>query len=368
MAKTKLMVLTILSALFCAASIYGIYYTHQLPTEEVKTTTLCSYEHTGKYDYKAVLKPNILYNKTTLRPGEGIIYIRILEHVDITFTYTFSSSLPADITIEYKINEYLESSGWRKSVTTTPTNKLDLTQKTTARFSTTQTIKITDLEKIKSRIESEIGTSASSYTLIIQPEIRTTAKTAVGIISEIFTPTVTMRVQYRTAQGDVVSLEDLTHTSPGAITQTKKTYQRWVINRRYTTYAFSIITFSALAITIWMYTRAKPEKPLEETIKPYEEIIAEAKEPIYEGRKATITMNSLEDLAKVAESLAKPVLHTQKDQTHTFYVLDGLTTYEYTITAPIIEKKPKAAPKKKTTPPKKTEAAATSKEKKKDKH
>ena len=51
-------------------------------------------------------------------------------------------------------------------------------------------------------------------------------------------------------------------------------------------------------------------------------------------------MKSLEDLAKVAESLAKPLLHTQKDQTHTYYVLGGPTKYEYIITVPIIEKNP----------------------------
>ena len=132
-------------------------------------------------------------------------------------------------------------------------------------------------------------------------------------------------------EGDVITIEGLNHASPGAITQTKKIPLPGVRNRRYASYAFSAITLPALAYTIWALTEAKPikEKPLKETIKPCEEIIVEAKEPSYTG-KATVTMKTLEDLAKVSESLAKPILHYKKEQTHVFYVLDADVRYEFT--------------------------------------
>ena len=47
-------------------------------------------------------------------------------------------------------------------------------------------------------------------------------------------------------------------------------------------------------------------------------------------------MKSLEDLVNLADGLAKPVFHLKKplkppskEPTHVFYVLDGLTKYEY---------------------------------------
>ncbi|MEM1587278.1 MAG: hypothetical protein QXF59_05265 [Candidatus Bathyarchaeia archaeon] len=62
----------IIFACAIAISAFAIYYTHQLPAFEVRTETLCTYQHNGTYDYIAKLKPNIIYsNKTILGPGEG---------------------------------------------------------------------------------------------------------------------------------------------------------------------------------------------------------------------------------------------------------------------------------------------------------
>ena len=52
-------------------------------------------------------------------------------------------------------------------------------------------------------------------------------------------------------------------------------------------------------------------------------------------------MKSLEDLVNLADGLAKSVFHLKqppkppsKEPTHIFYVLDGLSKYEYRMTAP----------------------------------
>jgi len=68
---------------------------------------------------------------------------------------------------------------------------------------------------------------------------------------------------------------------------------------------FSAITLPAITYAAWLLVKTKG-KTIGGVVKSFGEIIAEAGEPSYEGRKATVTMNSLEDLAKVAESLAKP--------------------------------------------------------------
>jgi hypothetical protein len=40
-------------------------------------------------------------------------------------------------------------------------------------------------------------------------------------------------------------------------------------------------------------------------------------------------METLEDLAKIAEILARPILHTTEAQEHTFYIIDNNTKYQY---------------------------------------
>jgi hypothetical protein len=52
-------------------------------------------------------------------------------------------------------------------------------------------------------------------------------------------------------------------------------------------------------------------------------------EPIHRRGEIVITMSSLDDLAKVSDNLAKPILHTRDGRTHTFYLYDGPNRYEY---------------------------------------
>jgi len=353
MKRITLIALLVLCSLLTLTSILGIYYTHQLPTEQERLISLCTYEQVGKYDYTAKLKPNIIYNQSAIKPGQGILYTRITEYINTTFSYTFElsgSDHPANITIEYSINAYLEPPPWKKRINIVPPTTLTSIE-TTAELSANYLVNVTSLEETFSAIQSETGTSITQYNLTITPEIHTIAITDVGTIDQHFTPTLKITFNPRSPEGDTITIEGLNQTSPGAITQTQKIYQPWVMNQRYTSYAFSAITFSALAYTTWLFTKTRPpklgekKKTIEEIIEPFEEIIVEiAEEPSHEGQK--VTMKTLEDLVKLADGLGKPVFHSErapsspdKEPTHTFYVLDGLVQYEYTITAPSIEKK-----------------------------
>lgn len=349
MRRTNLIILTALFSLLSLFSLIGVYFTHQLPTEEKRITTLCTYEHNGKYDYIAELKPNIFYNQATLRPGEGTLYIKITELINVTFAYTFNCSLQANTTLQYVINKYIQSSKWEKTIAASPTNTLNFLKTTTAEFSITQSINITALEELKSSIDKETGTYTSEYSFIIQPHIEVAADTTVGTINEPFAPNMTMNFRYVTPEGDYITVEGLTHTQQGNIQQTETIYQPWVLSQRYISYAFSIVSILVLLCATWMYLKAKPEKPtkpekpIEEIIAPHEEIIFEtAEEPSYERLGRTvIKMKSLEALVSIADGLAKPVLYLKRPPTHpgeepihVFYVLDGSVIYEYETAAP----------------------------------
>ena len=50
--------------------------------------------------------------------------------------------------------------------------------------------------------------------------------------------------------------------------------------------------------------------------------------------KATKETESLEDLAKIVEILARPILHTTEEKEHTFYIIENNTTYQYKTKTP----------------------------------
>ena len=354
MTRGKAIILLSLFALLSLFSMLGVYFTHELPTEDIETTTLLTYKHVGTYDYTAKLSSNVIYNQSELKPGQGTLYTEITEYINTAFSYTFESSQEANITVEYKIDVIFPS--WSKAFSIVPQTKLNSVGNST-KFSNNYLVNITSLQELKGTLEQETRIRVSDYNVTIRPEIHTIANNNIATIDEYFTPTMTMTFRHGTSEGNYISTTGLEHTIPNAITDTEIIPIPGVMNQRYMSYGFCFGTLSALVVTIGVYTKTvkpspKPKKSMEEIVAPYEEVIAEsAGEPSYKGQIAIITMKSLGDLVEVADLLGKPVLSYEKapitpskESTRVFYVLDGTTRYECAITAPTtIEKEEEEA-------------------------
>jgi len=343
MARLKITITLISFLILTIIGISYLYYTYQIPETETQIVSLCEYRNIGTYDYTAKLKPNIIYDKTTLKPGEGTLYLRITEHLNITFAYTFQSNKEANATIKYSITEYLQSTKWAKQLNTTITettvngtgNQIEIP------INNIPSVSIATLESLAGQLDREIGVYSSEYNATVIIRIQILAETSVGTINELFNPTLAITFRPGTAQGDILIIQGLENTKNGRITQQNTIRNDWIINQRYASYIITTIALGGLIFTLALIktkpTKAeKPQKHLEEIIEPYEEIIAEvSQEPTPKTPITSVTMNSIEDLVKVADSLGKPILHFQKtENTHVFYVLDETTRYEYIITTP----------------------------------
>jgi len=336
--KTVITVLLVLFVALTAASILTTYYTLNLPNEETTTTTLCTYHHTGTYDYVAQLKPNIIYNKTTLAPGEGTLYTAITDHINITFTYTLTSNpTPTTTTTQHQTTIEIESTGkWTKTLN--PTQKQEIFQLTETLNFTLQIDK-TKIQPLVDLIDSEIGIRTATYSININPTIHTTAETSAGTIDETFTPTLLIAFKTDPNTGNYIDITGLHQTKPGQIQDTQTNYLPWVKSLQNLSYLFLATTISATALTTVAYIKLKPTfppkppKPLQKIVEPYKDIIAQTTEsPPKTPQTKTINLTTLEDLAKIAETLIKPILRTQKGNEHTFYIIDNNTTYKYTTT------------------------------------
>ena len=344
--RTSLMILLVFFALFSLVAIIGVYSAHSLPVEEENVIILSRYWHVGEYDYVAGLKPNVIYeNRLTLGLGEGALYLNIVENVAITFHYTFSCDRPASITTEYSVGMDLESpEKWTKHLPVVAENSVS-SSGGRVEFSTELFITVPWFEGLKAVIDGETGTSSSTYNLRIKLEIHTVAETDVGTIDESLVPELVMSFKYGGAEGSQILMSGLEDTFSGTIQQTKTTYHGEVLTYRRIFYAVSAVALVGLISTALGFMRTRPkrrEKAVEKVIEPFKEAIMEvAKEPSYKGQRATIAMKSLEDLVSMAEGLGKPVLYLRKppripgaEQVHTFYVLDGVTRYEYSYKLP----------------------------------
>ena len=215
---------------------------------------------------------------------------------------------------------------------------------TQQRVTTTLFLNTTQINELVKTIDGQIGASTSQYNLIVEPKIHIVAEIIVAdadvrTIYENFAPDLT--IKFGKGTPNYISIENLEHTKPTTITGTQQTLLQWVVNWRLASILATVITISILAVTTWFYLKARPPsspKPIEKIIAPHKELIAETTQTPPETTQ-TINIKTLEDLAKIAEALIKPILHkkgpkTKGKTTHTFYILDNNTKYEYTTTTP----------------------------------
>jgi hypothetical protein len=327
----------IIFAILTATSAFAIYHTHQLPTYETQINTLCSYQHNGTYNYVAKLKPNLIYNKTTLNPDEGTLYTAIVEYINLTFNYAFTCNpQPENTAINHQTEIQIESPGkWLRTLQ--PTEAQEILE-ITGNLNWTMQINNTKVEQLVEAIDKEIyGTTRSTtYNVNIKPEIHVAANITEQTIDETFTPELTVAFKTDAEKGNYIAIENLSQTEPRAITETHQIPLPEVQNQRTASYTAAAITASALAVSAFLFIKHKqptpPAKAAEKSIRkltdPYKELIAKTTQKPPET-KTTIETESLEDLAKIAEILARPIFYTTEGEEHTFYIIDDDTKYQH---------------------------------------
>ena len=84
-------------------------------------------------------------------------------------------------------------------------------------------------------------------------------------------------------------------------------------------------------------------KKIEKMIAPYKDLIIKTAENAPE-RGNVINMENLEDLAKTAEILARPIFYKVDGKVHNFYIIEDNTKYEYETSVPVKPKRRKWLP------------------------
>jgi hypothetical protein len=327
------MVLLTIFVILTIIALATFYVVHQTPTEETETKMLCTYESAADCDYIALVRtPNLVYgNKSLIGPEDGTLYTRLVRHINLTLTYEFTADQPlTQVQITYTITQTLRASAWTYEISRTAPTTTNQTQIQIP----LSAINKTYLDGIKAKMDEETGASTTTYTLEIKPTFNVKANTTAGEIVQVFTPTITVSFQH-TDKGDVTTIEPLHQTKTGALTETKTVTRQAVIYQRYASYILTTTALAGLAFSTLLHIKTKPKigKPLEKIMAPYKDIVAEAAEVPKNLAQTTITVKNLKELAKIAEILAKPIMHTAEEQEHTFYIIDNNIIYQYKMKA-----------------------------------
>ena len=344
---TKITVLLVVFTILTVVSVPSVYFASQMPLEREETLVLCGYRHLATYDYTAILEPNVVYEKLTLKPGEGNIYRRITDQIDISLAYSFETTLPANMTVNAIITETLKVAEIEKQLSNTWTFKTNATgTMMEVTFDRIEPLQISTINELVNNITKEIGVGyAKEYEVNINSEIDIEANTSEGLIRETFTPSLVFTFGAVSGIGLVIEPSVLQHMQTGSITRTERISQNSPVATWYmASMLLSMTSVSGLAYMAYVFRKTKLsmehrsiDRFIEEIVEPYEEIIVEANEAPSDKGETNTRISSLEDLVRIADIIGRPVLHVQKPlNTHAFFVIDGATIYEYAITAQLL--------------------------------
>ena len=299
----------------------------------------------GTFDYAVHLKPNTLFDATTLKPpsvtstpktlGPGdTIFSKLVAGMNVSFSYHLEASKPIrQLEEEVEIEATIEDPGkWSKTIILVP-----LTKKS-GDFTITFPLDLDRFTEISNTVQQETGVSASTYNLTIKANVYVTGQTDFGTIDEDFTQS--MKTDLR--EGILAWDGDLEKSQPGSIQTTEivRNQEKYiglpVTGVRILSATVTGIIFILFMFSLLIYFRPKLERPTEierkaqQAGKKYKDIIVEIKElPRVKPGETVISLDSLEDLIKAAQGLLKPILHKAEKERHIYCVFDASTRYEY---------------------------------------
>ena len=322
---------------------------------------------TGKFDYTVNLKANSIYDATTLKPpaapvptappsfdlsGKPVItapvtpellkpgqtaFVNLIDKMNVNFGYQFSADKPVNnIKTTVDITATVEApQSWTKSFPLLSTSK-------SGNIAVNFPVDIAGYSQLMSSIRTETGVSPDTYTMTIAAAIHTTGTSTFGPIDEISSPSMKGTIKNNVLTWD----KDVAVSKPGAIKQTV------TINNPVKIMGLSVSTgrtlfvilscifaffLLGLAVFYFMHRGAGPsdyDRKVQKINKTYGARIAESNgDSGVEGEKP-VSMNSMEDLIKIADELGKPVIHQSAGavwKVQSYYVIDGNTRYQYSI-------------------------------------
>jgi hypothetical protein len=315
------------------------------------------YKQQGEFDYKVQLRSDSPFGAITLKPPSvtpppeppppppppppplktlergQTVFTKLVDSMDVTFNYSFMSEKPVSaVTTDVEITAVLEATKlWSKQFPILYASK-------GGNFSVTFPLDLVSYLELFEAIRTETGASAESYNLTVTADVHTVADTQFGLVNETFS-----QAMKGTLKGNVLEWDkELAQSKPGSIKTTKvipnpNSYLGLsVAEARILSTALAGIFFVFLLFQGVMYVRFKPaevsqaEKAVRQARKKYGAFIVEA---TIDGEK-TVSVDSMEDLIKVANELGKPIVHQApraSEEPHAYYVLDGATRYQYVL-------------------------------------
>lgn len=330
----KLILIVVLVILICTSS-FLIFKEAKSHNTEEETITLYTYKSGAAFNYKVQLKPNMLYEEKVL--DEGQIYIsEFVKQIESIFTFEFKGKNVADIKGAYEIKAVLEGYTGEGETSKTIWNKeFPLIDRKEFQVEDKQCLieeKITiNLDEFHQFIKefTEIAKISSSVKFTIEGQVNMKAKTDVGIINKIYSPSMLIPLSgsYFKVGGT------LNDEQNGTIDETRNI--DIPINKN-KIIVLAIVAGICLLVLIYIIFFTIPvvigerEKELKKIFKKHGDRMVALKDDFLNYYEKCIKVKSIDDLVRISDEVVKPIMYkysSDYNEISKFYVINEKETY-----------------------------------------
>ncbi len=293
-----------------------------------------AYQQTGFYAYSASV-PAGIYDNNRIESGKAI-FPRLTCQVDVTFDYNLHTSLPFIGDGKYQlVAEVGSSSGWQRQIALQSEQTFQGN-----RFHTQAVLDVCQVEQIIEQVQEITGIQNYQYYLSLTPNVRINGQIGNRKLQDTFSPPLKFIVepqQIYLMRSEQDGINPLQPATAGMLSEMRKEVNQLSIfslsipipTARLISVIGLLLAAVGLVVPAYLASRAErsDDKLLAQLVLGPR--LVEVSTPVLRAGEHTVTLNSLDDLARLAERLGEVVFYHSDGQWVNYIVRDQITTYLY---------------------------------------
>jgi len=320
--RGKTIILMIIVIIFLGSIYYS--YSYVFAEEQVKEEKcLMTYKHTGTFEYFFTMDENTLYGESTLEKGKPC-FTKVVDKLHMTYISKLEMPEGDVCCSNYNVYADIYCEFWDI------TEKLDV-HIVSEEFDKVQfTINFREIVSFIDSVEEELEVQAGRYYVKIRVPMGININAYSHLVSEQYEDTYTFLIE-----SNVISPDDEQSYECTAVGNINETEIVTVESSNMLKSGFVFINFFLLAGALLSYVYIRPNKvTLSEQMhlhakKKFQDYMIEVTSQPPKFENATIPVTSIEELARIAEGMNKPVLHFKANGYHKYYIITESVVYMY---------------------------------------
>lgn len=296
-----------------------------------------SYQHIGIFSYSASV-PSGIYDSNTVQRGEPI-FPKLTCTARVDFHYSLFGDALKDIAGTYDVTaQILEpQSGWQRTITLQSVTPFSGTS-----FDISTNVNLCGMIMLTEAMEQETDYHPSRYVLLITPHLTVSGKVSGRDLQDTYEPQLTFnydQINFSIIQQADPAFDPFNQTQAGFIRKiSKQANTMSLFGLQPAVLTLRLIGFFGLALSLagmWIlerYIQSSTTKSPEAIIKMrYSAMVIDVQRESPDKTSHNVDVNSMDDLAKLAERYNVMILHEVRNHKHVYYVHADGSTYRFSI-------------------------------------